>query len=293
MSVFTVAVVMTVFNRRETTLRCLDQLRSQELPHGIRLEVFMVDDRSTDGTSTAVRADHPQVHVLEGTGSLFWTGGMHLADRTAWLAEPDYLLWLNDDVDLDPDAVAVLLQSARQTSGLAIVVGAVTDPTSGEVTYGGHRRVGRPLDLEIVAPNGSIQSVDTMNGNVVLVPSPVRSVVGPPDLVFAHNMADMDYAFRARSLDFDVVLAPRSVGRCEPNRRKHEWHDPSVPLRERLELVRSVKGMPLSEWWVFTRRHTGSWWPRYFVSPYLRAIGAPILDRWSRNGQRRTARRRR
>ncbi len=287
MNVVTVAALMTVFNRRETTWRCLDQLRSQDLPGGVRLEVYMVDDGSTDGTSSMVQSEHPDVHLLEGTGSLFWTGGMHLADRTAWLSEPDYLLWLNDDVDLDPDAVAVLLQSARQTSDRAIVVGAVTDPASGEVSYGGHRRVGRPLDLEIVAPSGSIQSVDTMNGNVVLVPSAVRSVVGPPDLAFSHNMADMDYAFRARWAGFGVVLAPRSIGRCEPNRRKHRWRDPSVPLRERFELVRSVKGMPVREWWVFTRRHTGRWWPRYLVSPYLRAVGAPLLDRRSRQTRRK------
>jgi len=267
---------MTVFNRRETTLRCLGQLQAQELPDAVRLQAFVVDDGSTDGTGDAVRADYPDAHVLEGTGSLFWTGGMHLADQAAWDTRPDYLLWLNDDVDLDPDAVTVLLDAARQTDDRAIVVGAVTDPASGEVSYGGYRRVGKPLDLERIAPNGHVQSVDTMNGNVVLVPAAVRSAVGPPDLAFSHNMADMDYAFRARSAGFGVVLAPRAVGRCETNTAKQRWRDPSVPLRQRWELVRSFKGLPPREWWAFTRRHTGRWWPRYFPSPYIRALGAGL-----------------
>ena len=37
---------------------------------------------------------------------------MRLADVTAWRARPDFLLWLNDDVDLQPDAVRELLDAA-------------------------------------------------------------------------------------------------------------------------------------------------------------------------------------
>lgn len=279
MSGVSVGVIMTVFNRRETTLRCLGQLRAQVLPDTVRLQPFVVDDGSTDGTGDAIRAGYPDAHVLEGTGSLFWTGGMHLADQAAWDTGPDYLLWLNDDVDLDPDAVAVLLDAARQTGERAIVVGAVTNPTSGEVSYGGYRRDGKPLDLERLAPNGHVQPVDTMNGNVVLVPSAVRAAIGPPDLTFSHNMADMDFAFRARSAGFGVVLASRAVGRCETNTAKQRWRDPSVPLRERWALVRSFKGLPPREWWTFTRRHTGFWWPRYLLSPYVRAVTAGLTLR--------------
>lgn len=274
-----VAAVMTVFNRRETTLRCLGQLQAQDLPDGVRLQAFVVDDGSTDGTGDAIRGGYPEAHVMEGTGSLFWTGGMHLADKAAWATRPDYLLWLNDDVDLDPDAVAVLLSAVRQTDDRAIVVGAVTDPTSGQISYGGYRRVGRPLDLERIPPNGQVQSVDTMNGNVVLIPSAVRAAIGPPDITFSHNMADMDYAFRARSAGFGVVLAPRPVGRCETNTAKQRWRDPVVPLRQRWEIVQSFKGLPPREWWTFTRRHTGAWWLRYFPSPYVRAITVGLSRR--------------
>jgi len=274
------AVLLTCFNRRATTLRCLGELEAQEGLDEIEVQTYLVDDGSTDGTGDAVRAAHPSVHVLQGTGSLYWTGGMHLADAAAWEARPDYLLWLNDDVQLNPDALRVLLEAVTQTANASIVVGPLHDPDTAAVSYGGYvrRDQRRPLVMERLEPNGSIQPADTMNGNVVLIPREVREVVGPLDLRFSHNMADMDYGFRATAAGFGVVVAPTFVGACSPNPSKNRWSDGSVPVRQRLRALRSFKGLPPREWYAFTRRYCGWRWPRYFVSPYVRMLLASHLD---------------
>ncbi len=110
-----VAVVMTCHNRRETTLRCLRQLDAQSLPDGWRIKTYLVDDGSTDGTSEAVAAAHPDVSVVQGTGELYWTGGMIMADEAAMADRPDHFLWLNDDVELTDGAIALLIR--RQGNG--------------------------------------------------------------------------------------------------------------------------------------------------------------------------------
>lgn len=267
-----IAVIMTCHNRRDTTLRCLRQLDSQALPHSCRIRTYLVDDGSTDGTAEAVAVEHPEVSVVPGTGNLYWTGGMLLADAAAMADDPDYLLWLNDDVELADGAIASLIDTARNLGDKSIVVGATVDPDSGAATYGGYRRFGRPLDLQLVEPNGELQRVDTMNGNVVLVPRMVRERVGALDGRFQHNMSDMDYGFRAVRAGFDIVVAPETVGACRKNTSKGKWGDPTVPLQERIRAVRSFKGLPPGQWLRFTVRHTGWWWPRYFVSPYARAL---------------------
>ena len=47
------------------------------------LTVFLVDDASPDRTGERVLNEFPQVHVIQGTGSLYWTKGMNLAWKTA------------------------------------------------------------------------------------------------------------------------------------------------------------------------------------------------------------------
>ncbi|NJK90794.1 MAG: glycosyltransferase [Blastochloris sp.] len=75
-----VAVVMTCHNRREKTRKCLESILSQRGVDGIRLELFMTDDGSTDGTGEAVLAVWSGATILKGNGNLFWNQGM----RKAW-----------------------------------------------------------------------------------------------------------------------------------------------------------------------------------------------------------------
>lgn len=271
-----IAVVMTSFNRKPTTIQAIEALKRQRLPAAAVLRICLADDGSHDGTADAVLASHPEVIIAHGDGSLYWTGGTLLAESIAMQKSPDYVLWLNDDVTLDDDAVKVLLEAAERAD---IVVGSVTDPGSNEIVYGGFRC---PLarcvfPMERVVPDGTVQPIDTMNGNVVLVTARARELVGPLDKVLRHNMADIDYGRRATQIGLSVVLAPRSVGICKKNLAKQAWSEPTRPLFDRLRGVMSTKGCPPRAWLRFTRRHCGWKWPRYFLGPYLRALFPSVM----------------
>src|SRR6476619_4525822 len=95
-----IAVVMTCHNRRNTTLACLHTLYEQK--H--HCDVYLTDDGSYDGTAQGIKAEYPDVHILQGNGNLFWVGGMHLAFNEAIKNQYDYYLWLNDDTFLEPNA---------------------------------------------------------------------------------------------------------------------------------------------------------------------------------------------
>ena len=71
-----VAVLLTVHNRKNETLRCLSCLYSQESQLIYSLSVFMTDDGCTDGTIEAVRDKFHDVRIVKGDGSLFWNRGM-------------------------------------------------------------------------------------------------------------------------------------------------------------------------------------------------------------------------
>ena len=130
-----IAVLMTCHNRRELTLRCLARLPGQT--HFRPENLFLVDDGSSDGTGDAVLAAMPQANVICGDGSLFWNGGMRRAWEGAIASgrKFDFVLWLNDDVELADDAFAMLVADADAVAprGEAVIVAVATDrpPLSG------------------------------------------------------------------------------------------------------------------------------------------------------------------
>ena len=84
------AVIMACHNRRESTLSCLTALKNQKLPDNVSVEVYLLDDGSSDGTSEAVHSKFPDVQILQGDGTLFWNRGMHRSFSAAIRKGFDY-----------------------------------------------------------------------------------------------------------------------------------------------------------------------------------------------------------
>lgn len=278
------AVVLTVFNRKELTLECLRSLRAQAVPASV--DVFVVDDASTDGTAAAIEAEFPEAVLLQGDGTLFWNGGMRLAFGTAIERDYDAYLWMNDDTVLDDGALATVVDTwselATRGEGAAIVVGTTRDPETGELTYGGRVRPdpSRPLQFELVEPGDEPRPCETMNGNTVLIPRAVVQRVGNIDPAYVQKMGDLDYGLRARAAGCSVWVAPGTIGTCarHPARRSDER-----PLRDELRRLWSTKELPPGPWATFTRRWGGSLWPLRWASPYVRRGARLAVERLSRS----------
>jgi GT2 family glycosyltransferase len=152
----TVAVLLTCHDRVERTTACLASLRAQSERSEAELQVVLVDAGSSDGTADTVEERFPEVTVLRRGPELFWNGGMRVALAHAYESDPELYLWLNDDVELDPDAIATLLAThgdlVATRSAPCIVVGSTRDPESGVLTYGG---VVRPDRRRPCTTNGS------------------------------------------------------------------------------------------------------------------------------------------
>ena len=71
-----IAVILTCFNRKEKTSRCISSLRDGNLEYD--LDFIVVDDNSTDGTREALLQLGLNIKVIEGSGNLFWAGGMRI-----------------------------------------------------------------------------------------------------------------------------------------------------------------------------------------------------------------------
>lgn len=209
-------VLIACHNRVDLTLQAITAFAGAATAVGANADFTVFDDGSSDGTAEALAALDLQVTRIAGDGSAFWSRGMAEAESHVLRAHDDagYVVWLNDDVDLDGDFLEVALSAAKEFPS-AVLVGAMRDPATGQLTYSGKRRGGlHPLNYVPVKPNGTLQAVETFEGNLVFVPMKIARALGGIDGLLSHAGADYDYGFRLRDRGFELLLLPRTVGSC-------------------------------------------------------------------------------
>jgi GT2 family glycosyltransferase len=224
-------VVLACRNRRDLTVRAISTFAGAAALAGAEADFTVFDDGSTDGTAEALAALDLPVTRIAGDGSAFWARSMAEAEAHVLGVHQDgYAVWLNDDVELDGDAVEVALAAAALVPS-AVLVGAMRAPDTGRLTYSGLRRRGfHPLHFEPVGPDGRLQAVETFNGNLVFVPIEIARKLGGLDGLFSHALADIDYGVRVRDAGCEIFLLPRVVGSCPRNpirprgRTMDDWH---------------------------------------------------------------------
>ncbi len=240
-----IAALITCYNRKTKTLKCLKSL-FEILP---RVEVYLTDDGCTDGTVEAVRTSFPQVNVIKGDGTLFWNGGMLSAWKEALKRNFDEYLWLNDDVELYSDFYKEMKTCCKNDN--CIVSGLIEDLESKQVIYGGY-----DANKLLIQANGIPQDIHWMNGNVVLVPKSVVDKIGILDSNYIHDLGDVDYGMRARENGIEVLSTRKAIAAGYRNDicRVRKW---GTTLFQRFKSLNSPLGSPLDKNFYFRRRHFG------------------------------------
>lgn len=255
----TIAVLITCHNRKEKTVKCLQALFKQNgLGHEFNIQVFLVDDGSTDGTSDAIRVVYSEVNIIQGNGNLYWNRGMHLAWETAAASKDfDYYLWLNDDTYLYRNGLQLMLMALNETHFKSIICGSTCSPNDeNKMTYGGSYLVSNKTIP--IFPNGKIQKADIINGNCVLVPHIVYQKVGNLDWTFSHAIGDHDYGLRAKKLGFFSFSIGNFIGTCSDNSSLPKWCNPEFSIHERFKNLYSPLGYAEPfKFFKYQKRHFG------------------------------------
>jgi GT2 family glycosyltransferase len=176
------------------------------------VQVYLVDDNSTDGTSEAVIKLFPNVHILNGDGNLFWNRGMHLAWERAAKHDYAYYVWLNDDVVLYPNSFEELLTCSELKDNKAIITGLIESGDKKMIIYGGTDQ-----KKNLINSNDQMNPVTNMNGNVVIVPKYVHQRLGNLDPVYHHDLGDVDYGLRAKDKGIGVFTTRVAIATGETN----------------------------------------------------------------------------
>lgn len=263
------AVLITVFNRKEKTISCLRSLYKNKRD-SFTLDVYLTNDGCTDGTDIEVKKLFHDVHIVHGDGTLFWNRGMYVAWCEAEKRDYDFYLWVNDDMIIYDNSIENLLYTSFTAGNKAIIVGYTTNSKMNRITYGGRTHESKLIDNVI-----EITKCSTFNGNFVLIPRYVYKAIGKNDPIFHHSIGDSDYGLRAEKAGISSFIAKESCGICDSHEKLPKCFDPSEPFLTRLRCFFKPggDGANPNEFFIFRKRHYGLLPAiKTYISNYLHMI---------------------
>ena len=105
-------VIIPVHNRIKYTLSCIESLKKQNIFD--KLNIIVVDDGSTDGTSSYIKRHYPEITLLKGSGNLFWGGAVNFGISYACKIgkKNDWILLVNNDVEFVSNSISDAVSSS-------------------------------------------------------------------------------------------------------------------------------------------------------------------------------------
>lgn len=114
-----VSVIVLNWNNAPDTLECLSSVYASE---SVSLNVYVVDNGSTDNSLETIRNAYPQAIYVENQTNLGFAGGNNRAITAALEGDAEFLFLLNNDAVLKKDSL-LLLKKAAQAQPQAAVLG--------------------------------------------------------------------------------------------------------------------------------------------------------------------------
>jgi len=211
-----VAAVVVNYNGRQITLQAIESLRRMDYPN---FDLVVLDNASTDGSSEAIALAYPdlrQIRVEVNRGS---SSGYAAGFRWAFENGYDYVLLLNNDIEVEPGMLTELVKVAESDAKIGCAgpkcyfhgdrqrlwsAGGILrfrESITRERGYGEIDRGQYDRDVD----------VDYINGCAILIRRAAAQAAGMWDDLFFICVDDADFCTRVRRHGFRCVFAHRAV----------------------------------------------------------------------------------
>ena len=247
-----VAILLTCYNRVNTTLKALEKIFNASIPVGYELSIYLVDDASPDNTGEITKDKYPKITVINGNGDLYWNGGMRLAWETAAkIKDYDFYIWMNDDTFLYEQSLVNLFLDYGKINKMSILTAACHEPNSDIFSYGGRTEKG-----PIIPNYNNPQECKYINGNLVLIPKHIYKEVGNLSSAYTHCLGDFDYGLRVIKNGYFCYTTSKYIAECKLN-LVSDYINPEFNLIKRIRSYFKSKDINLKEMIHYTIKHKG------------------------------------
>ena len=208
-----VSIVVPVYNQIDYTVKCLRSV-AQHIPEGLPVEIIVVNDSSTDDTVETLNR-FEGLKLVDNRENL---GFLHSCNRGVKSASGEYIYLLNNDTELQPQALEHLLAVFEADSDVGAVGSKLIYPDgtlqeAGGIVFGDASAWNYGTKKNVNAPQYNyLRPVDYCSGASLLVKRSVFLALDGFDTDLApayYEDTDLCFAIR-HQLGLKVIYQPKS-----------------------------------------------------------------------------------
>lgn len=213
-----VAVVILNWNGGEDILDCVESVFASS--HRA-MAVVIVDNGSVDGSSDKLRSRFPEVYFINNSQNCGFAKGSNQGMKWALNQGIQYILLLNGDARIHPDAIDELLAAVDGENDAIVAcprmyLGSTSDdPPRLWFTYGTVKLWAglfqSPAFNQDDSPKWSVpREMEYASGCCMLIPARILKSVGMLDETFFAYCEDIDFSLRVRKAGFKLHYVPKA-----------------------------------------------------------------------------------
>lgn len=215
-----VAVIVLNWNRKDDTLRCLESIEQSRYP---AFDTIVVDNASVDDSVPAIRTAFPEMRIIQNCENLGYAGGNNVGITAALNEGYDYVLVINNDTIVAPDALKRLVRVAEREPEAGIVAPAICyldDPErvwSAGGTINWHEGIVRMSYIDTLAANlpAAAYPTDHVTGCCLLLRAGALRRAGLIDRRFFLYFEETEWCVRIARSGYTILVEPAA----------RIWHD--------------------------------------------------------------------
>jgi GT2 family glycosyltransferase len=219
-----IVAILPTFNRIEQLKIIIKQILSQKLDKNVSLSIVVVVDGNIDNTFEILSKDFPEVHTVLGDGNLWYTKSMNLGFLYAQKFNPNYILTLNDDIEIHTDYISTLISDFVIQRNKNCILGSISisNDESKLIHFAGDLITGSGIFSykPIISSLKIKYSKSIHNGIYECANLPGRGMFIPNDLLiklkyFDQNLpqygSDTDFCIRAKKMGIKILISWNAV----------------------------------------------------------------------------------
>jgi len=292
-----VAIILVNWNGYEFTADCLTSLRNV---HYLDFSVFVVDNASENAEGGDLKANFPEIELIQNLDNLGFAGGNNVGIRKAVEDGYSYVMLLNNDTVVEPDFLGQMIRKFHDNPKLGIVQPLIFFLHDRNQIWSAGGKWNRVFCRAITIGDRRFKenfravdtSLDWATGCCMMITSEALVEVGLLNESYFTYFEDVEWSLRFRDKGYQIELASQSVIYHEAgasSKKKHSEGTLSAGVfyylvRNQFYLIRSRASLVQK---VFagtyhTFRFMG--WMAYFClrgrSQKLKAVAKGMRDGW-------------
>jgi GT2 family glycosyltransferase len=211
-----IAIIIINWNTYQLTFNCFKSLEACTYKNKT---IFFVDNGSKDGSGDKIALEFPEINYIKNEKNEGFTGANNKALKVILKQNFDYVLLLNNDTEVKPNFLSLLVASMDSDKNLAATQPLILDFSNKKTIWNAGGSFNTFFGLSKTRSKGMIYKpklkietfTEWISGCCILVSIPVIKEVGLLDNRFFAYFEDVDWSIRMKNLGYKLGVVPKSI----------------------------------------------------------------------------------